>query len=495
MSLATVDLPRRDTRGVIAAGIFGATLGLVVLLLIVRQYVASIFSFHIWGGLVATTVLTALCSLLLLRLARKDPDPRLGAILVGAFVVKQLGTFLRYYVVVYMLGGDALDYHDAGAALAPAMRAFDFGAPVFEEFAPDAISGTVFIRLFTGAVYAVIGTSRLAGFVVFSTLGFWGLYLAFRAFRIAVPEGNHRRLALLLFLTPTLIFWPSSTGKDSVLLFCIGLTLYGAARLFTHNTFGIPLLAFGLLLSAVVRPHLTVLLLAGLVIGRALGRVSRRTDKGVVRRVGGKVVMIGFLAAAVVLTAGRASTFFNVDELGADSVTAILDETQRRSSQGDSAFEPTRVTSPIGLPMAVVTVLFRPFPNEVHNAQQVASALETTVLLAITLASWRTLIRLPRFMRRYPLIAFAVVFILLFVVAFSAVGNFGILARQRSQVLPMLFMVLALPAVRPRRKRDRYPAATNSFAPRPEPAAVGAGPGAGAGRPALASVPGEQDPG
>lgn len=490
MTVATVtDLPRRDTRGLIVACLMGATIALLVLLLTVRQYVSNIVSYHVWGGLVATTVLTAVCSFVLLRLARKDPDPHLGAILVGAFVVKMLGTFLRYYVVVYALGGDALDYHDAGAALAPAMRAFDFGAPAFETYAPDAISGTVFIRLVTGAVYAVIGTSRLAGFVVFSTLGFWGLYLTFRAFRIAVPEGNHRKLALLLFLTPTLVFWPSSTGKDSWLLFSIGLTLYGAARLFTHKTLGIPLLALGLLASALVRPHLTVLLLGGLILGRAVGRVSRQTDRGFVRRVAGKVVLIGFIAAAVVLTAGRASTFFNVDELGADSLTAILDETQRRSTQGDSAFEPPRVTSPIGLPMALVTVLYRPFPNEVHNAQQAFSALETTVLLAVTLASWRTLVRLPRFMRRYPLIAFAVVFILLFVVAFSAVGNFGILARQRSQVLPMLFMVLALPAVRARRKRDRYPAETMPFGPRRQPVPVGVG----VGPPALTGAHGEQD--
>jgi hypothetical protein len=132
-------------------------------------------------------------------------------------------------------------------------------------------------------------------------------------------------------------------------------------------------------------------------------------------------------------------------------VTAILDETQRRSSQSDSAFEPPRVTSPIGLPTALVTVLFRPFPHEAHNLQARVSALEGVVLLALTIASWKQLRQLPRFMRRYPMIAYAAAFVLLFVVAFSAVGNFGILARQRTQVLPMLFMLLSLPAVRLRK--------------------------------------------
>jgi hypothetical protein len=50
-------------------------------------------------------------------------------------------------------------------------------------------------------------------------------------------------------------------------------------------------------------------------------------------------------------------------------------------------------------------------------------------------------------------------------------------------------MVLALPAVRARRKRDRYPAETMPFGPRRQPVPVGVG----VGPPALTSAHGEQD--
>ena len=455
MTAATEPLPRQTVSAAITVAVIASVIGLVALLYAIRQYIESFADYDVWGGLVLGAVLAILSSWLLLRLARKDPDPRLGLILVLAFLIKQVGTFIRYYVVVDLLGGDALGYHEAGKALAPALRSFDFGSPAFETFVPNAISGTTFIRLATGFVYAFVGTSRLGGFMVFSSLGFWGLYLSFRAFRIAVPEGNHRRMALLLFLTPSLVFWPSSLGKESWLIFCIGLTLYGAARLFTHLPFGVPLLALGLFAHAIVRPHLTVLLLAALILGRLVGRGTRRKDQGFARRVARQVLLVGFVLGAVVMTVGRASSFFSIDELGGGSVTAILDETQRRSSQGDSAFEPPRVTSPIGLPAAIVTVLYRPFPHEAHNLQARVSALEGVVLLALTVSSWRQLRALPRFMRRYQMIAYVAAFVLLFVVAFSAVGNFGILARQRTQVLPMLFMLLSLPAVGPRRGSDK----------------------------------------
>jgi hypothetical protein len=40
---------------------------------------------------------------------------------------------------------------------------------------------------------------------------------------------------------------------------------------------------------------------------------------------------------------------------------------------------------------------------------------------------------------------------LLFIVAFSSIGNFGILARERCQLLPFFLVLLAVPGVRGRR--------------------------------------------
>jgi len=41
----------------------------------------------------------------------------------------------------------------------------------------------------------------------------------------------------------------------------------------------------------------------------------------------------------------------------------------------------------------------------------------------------------------------ALAFLLMFIYAFAAIANFAILARQRTQVLPYAFVLLAVPAV------------------------------------------------
>jgi hypothetical protein len=63
-------------------------------------------------------------------------------------------------------------------------------------------------------------------------------------------------------------------------------------------------------------------------------------------------------------------------------------------------------------------------------------------------------------------VVLCVTYSLLFIVAFSAIGNFGIIARQRSLVYPFIIVLLALPAGRidPRSplKPDQFASALSS---------------------------------
>jgi hypothetical protein len=93
-------------------------------------------------------------------------------------------------------------------------------------------------------------------------------------------------------------------------------------------------------------------------------------------------------------------------------------------------------------------VLFRPLPFEAHNQDSLIAAAEGLLLVAITAASWRRLARLPGRIIREPYVAYAVSMVLLFCFVFSVIANFGILTRQRTQVLPLYFVLLAIPAAR-----------------------------------------------
>ena len=101
----------------------------------------------------------------------------------------------------------------------------------------------------------------------------------------------------------------------------------------------------------------------------------------------------------------------------------------------------------MGYAQAAVTILFRPLPIEAHGTESMATALEGLFLLGLVLVSWRRLLSIPRRIRPEPYVALAVSFVLMFIFAFGTIANFGILARERSQMMPFLFILLSLTAI------------------------------------------------
>jgi hypothetical protein len=95
----------------------------------------------------------------------------------------------------------------------------------------------------------------------------------------------------------------------------------------------------------------------------------------------------------------------------------------------------------------VFSVLFRPLPIEARNPQVLFASIEGAVLLGLFIMNFRRLRNfLPR--RRNAYLTFAASYSAMFAVAFSNVANFGILARQRVQLFPLVFVALAVPVLR-----------------------------------------------
>ena len=111
-----------------------------------------------------------------------------------------------------------------------------------------------------------------------------------------------------------------------------------------------------------------------------------------------------------------------------------------------SAYEAVRPTNPVGALSAAVAVVFRPWPYEAHNLQALLGSLEGVLLLALVLTSLRRLASVPHAMLKRPYVAFAFLFSVFFAYAFSSIGNFGILSRQRVQLYPLLVVLLCVPA-------------------------------------------------
>jgi hypothetical protein len=378
------------------------------------------------------------------RQARRERDARLANFLLLALVLKLFGSLVRYWVSFHVYGGriDALGYHEVGATLATHFRQGDFNTGL------DSLSGTNFISFFTGVIYTVTGPSIYAGFLLYAWLAFWGMFYLYRAFTIAFPDGNRTSYARLLFLMPSMLYWPSSIGKEAWMLFALGLAAFGVARLITGRLWrGLAVAATGLWLGTLVRPHVVGMAGLGLVLAYLVARPPRRLGAL------GPVVKVFALGVLVVLAVQLLSTTQSylqgkgIDP--ADGVDSVLVETGRRTNTGGSSFNaPSTSTSPAKLPFTAITILYRPFLYEAHNAQAGVTALESTVLLCLTIARRRAIWQAMRHLRRRPYVAFVLGYALLFIVAFSSISNFGILARERTQLLPFFFVLLAVPARR-----------------------------------------------
>jgi hypothetical protein len=250
----------------------------------------------------------------------------------------------------------------------------------------------------------------------------------------------------LLFFWPSIVFWPSSIGKESVMLFSLGLAALGAARFFTRRPGGITLAFVGILITYLVRPHVALIMLVALgfalIIGRGQSRSHSLTPGSVAK---GATIVLLLLGVSVI--AGRTARFLGVESLQPSSTEEAFLETETNTKQGGSEFSAANAANPIGYPQAAVTILFRPFLFEAHSDEQIATALETLGLALLVVVSWRRLLSVPWRLRAQPYVALALAFVLVFFFVFAVISNFGILARERTMMLPFALALLSVPAL------------------------------------------------
>ena len=185
----------------------------------VGAYVAALswamqhWPYDYWGGFLVAPALLLITWPILVRIGRAEDDLWVPKVLLLALIVRFAGSVARYQSIfaVYGGSGDASVYDHNARRLAPLYWAGHFNASVGW---PHFI-GAGFIIVVTAIIYMLIGPTLVGGFFVYAWFSFIGLVLAYRAFRIALPHGDHRRYLVLLFFLPSLLFWPASIGKTA----------------------------------------------------------------------------------------------------------------------------------------------------------------------------------------------------------------------------------------------------------------------------------------
>jgi len=375
-------------------------------------------------------VLLCLVTIPLIRWAVSG-DSVLFRIVLGGVAAKCLGTYLRFTLTG---DGDNNAYHRAGSKIA-GWLSDDFVLPgnLPESFGD---TGTDWLSYMLGWLYYFTGPNRVTAYVVFTFLSFVGALFFYRAAVSAVPELDRHRYALLLFYLPSLLFWPSTIGKEAWMIFFLGLAALGGSLLVQHHlsVWHLGAALAGIAMAARIRPHMAALMVVALVATSLWpwGSQGRRGQQIF-------ITVLGFAVMAIAM--GQVAEYFNADRVELDTV---LDFTQDRTAGGDSQFTPIRLTGPQNLVQGTVSVIFRPSLIEASSTLQVLGSIESLAMMALAAQSWKRIRRVPRLFFTNAYVRFSVTFTMGFVVAFSVISNFGILTRQRAQLWPILLVLFAL---------------------------------------------------
>lgn len=423
--------------------------GVVVAVGLLLDYSAM----DVWAGMIVCLVLIIASVPLFGWVVRQEGDPWLSKVLWGALAVKFVSSMVRYFMIEVVYGGssDASRYHAAGVWFVNKFRDGDpiHPIPIMQGFPIE----TQRIGDLVGGLYTVTGPSQHAAFFVFAYGCLWGQILMVRAFKVAVPEGDYRRYALLVLFLPSIVYWPSSVGKEALMVLLLGVISYGGALLLAPKPRikGVLFFVAGSLAVLLVRPHVAVMSIAGLLLAFVIAVLvgtrgepgqgpTDRPGRGRWVRVVGLVVLVALAGVG----SSRLGEFFGDDDEGGGT-QAVLDDAARQSAGGESEFTPVGVSGPSQVPAGFVSVYFRPFPWEANNVNALLAAAESLLLLGLFVVGWRRSVSFPKLARQRPYLVFASVYMLLFAIGFSYIANFGILARQRVQALPFLLVLLALP--------------------------------------------------
>lgn len=322
-----------------------------------------------------------------------------------------------------------------------------------------------FMALFgTGAVVNIampfvtgLNLSFLGACLLFNIFGAIGL-IAFDTCLQEVTANKSkllRRFATLIVLLPSISFWSSALGKDSLAFMAAALTLYATLNMSRR----LVLLILSILVMALVRPHIAGIMVIALTGSLVL---QRRLPLG-------QRVFLG--AAALAATAAMvpfALSYAGLGEAeGADDIMNYVEHRQSVNTQGGSSVD----LASMSLPLQLFSYLFRPMPYEASSIFALAASMDNVILIFLAIAGAAQIIKHRRhklagnraFMWFYCLLTWLILAI--------TTANLGIAVRQKWMFAPLLIYLFISLLGRERQPRRRPAPARTAQVRRIPPAA------------------------
>lgn len=327
------------------------------------------------------------------------------------FVIYTWHSFFSFFYLLYVINfnGDAIGYFNA--AKEPLYN-FEFG--------------TTFIVFITSFLTQILGLSLLGCFLVFNFFGVVGLLAFDGCLQAACKNKNIKRLATLIIFLPSVSFWSSAIGKDSISFMAVGLALWAALNLKRR----LGLMTFAVVAMLLVRPHMAGMMVIALAVASLVDSRASLPKKA----------FMGILAAAsAVVMVPFALKYAGVgDVVDVESVSSYIDTRQSHNMEGGGGID----IASMSLPEQFFSYMFRPLVFEINSVFSAAAALDNLILLFLFAAGGWAMLKGKRsdlgenrvFMWVYALMAWGILAM--------TTANLGIALRQKWMFAPMLIFLL-----------------------------------------------------
>lgn len=440
MTLVTTSTTRRPSqpRRVIALAGIGGLLGAMVV--------------QLEGGiaLIAPTMLGIVLLMALVRglIQWPDEDARrrimwwtmvsFAAHLAFGLAATDISRGLRYY-----LGTDGVGYDVAARAIA---KHWESGLPM-----PRVPSGKEGFYYMLAGLYRVFGSYNSAGLAVNAALAAGLVPVMADLTKRLFGSAAARYAVPLVVVFPGLFLWTSQLMREAGMLFLIVVALNCAVRL-VERVSPLPLvvLTTTLLLAFTFRAWVALILGAGLLVGITVGHSD--IASGIATGVGTLVMLAAVMLASGLGYSGyKAAT--SVDLKQADVVRK--DNSTTANTGFDAEVDISSAPTALGyLPLGVVNFVLGPFPWQIRGTRQLPFIPDMLLWWAL-LPSLRTGFRSAdrQLGRRRLLIVLPALGMTLFLSL--ALGNFGIIVRERLQVLVLVVPLMAMGLAERAAKRER----------------------------------------
>lgn len=274
---------------------------------------------------------------------------------------------------------------------------------------------------------------------------------------VSVYPVLHKQLSYAFLMVPSVIFWGSGVGKDTIMLGAIMLFFYCYYNMIIRGKFRVSHVILFLLACYVTA------LIRGFILFTLIPCAMLMTVVTYQKKI--RSSFLRFLIGPVILAGGLGASYLFVRSLG-DSVESYKIDTLQKKAEGFKSWHTYLAKTeggsgyslgsnvsytPAGIlkqaPIAIAVCLFGPFVWQIRNPVMLLSGLESLFLLYLMIKIFfnRKIYKLLGVLFNDPIIVFCIPFILILAIAIGMTSfNYGALVRYRIPILPFFGLLIIL---------------------------------------------------